>query len=247
MLRTKYVPVIEAIARGESVTGSFGPHLIPADATRKQCLRYTLRHVVRHRQPHYRFDRYTRAARIALTRTTFGATGDGPIVHVDLGCGPGLFGWVVSDVFRPNRNDLHLYGFDHSREMIRLAADIWQELEETPPCTWHDNIADLLSALDTTPPHRHALVTFGHVLAQTHSAPQALAGFAQIIDRLMIDTCAIVAVDALSAGRKFRKGRDELVDLLGRRDLRIDAVPGCSRNPFVASVSREEQWCQSCS
>ena len=191
--------------------------------------------------PHYRFDRYAQAVRIALRRTTFGTTGDGPIVHVDLGCGPGPFSWVVSDALRQNGNDIQLYGFD-AREMIRLASDVWRELGGTRPCMWHDNIADLLSALDTTPPHRHRYARRPPVLwtRGRHSVfgrcmgdcPASAAGRCQqgrtsdIGPRLSVDTFWGSEI-TLVAWNHATQARTRGTPLAPKRAARFDHVSNC--------------------
>ena len=223
-IRDKYVDAIEAIARRERVTthGNVA-YEIGAGATRRQCLRYALRHVVRHRQQHYRYDRYRGALNRALYPATVHRHGDGLLVHVDLGCGPGLFTWVISDLSLRWDVDVEQYGYDHSPEMIRLASEVWDAIGDATHCAWHQNIEDMLSAaLAGGSSYSGLLVTCGHVLAQTSANEEAINGFASAVSDMTTEDCLVVAVDAKGASRAFREGCQGLVAAMEKLYLSVD-------------------------
>ena len=238
-IREKYVDVVENIAWRERVIvrPSGRDYLISADATRRQCIRYTLRHVVNDRT-HYRYHKYREALRRALRMNAL-RTGHGGLVrHVDLGCGPGLFTWVVRDEFRGKRSDVEFYGYDHSSKMIRLAGEIWDQLGESVSVSWHDDKDELLSvALGGASAGSPALVTFGHVLAQTHDQKETIQRFARVIFRLSAVSCLIIAFDARGAVARFRKGCDRLMEPLFEHAKRVDVMQSCDRC-LIAKVER---------
>ena len=148
LIRSKYITVVETIAQREGA-GSQPPtrmYRVPATASRNQCIDYALRYVVRHSTPHYRYDLYRVALGMGLRKASSLMQDEGPLLHVDLGCGPGLFGWVVRDELRMERRVLEMYRYDHSVEMVQLASDIWTELGEGIQCSWHHDPDELLSA-----------------------------------------------------------------------------------------------------
>lgn len=231
-IREKYIDVVEKLAEKEPTGGrpTRSDYRISADAGRGECLHYTLEYVVRHTTPHYRYDRYRNALRQALRMNASRTGNRGPFRHVDLGCGPGLFTWVVRDVLRGKRSDVEFYGYDHSSEMIRLAGEIWNQLGESVSVSWHDNKDELLSAaVAGGGARRPCLVTFGHVLAQTHDQHEAIRRFARVIFRLSAASCLMIAVDAKRAVANFRKGCDRLMQPLLAHGVRVDVMHRCGR------------------
>lgn len=239
-IREKYIDVVENIAeRQRTIVRRSGlDHVISADATRRECIQYTLRHVVHETRSHYRYNRYRDALRQALRMNASRTPCDGPLRHVDLGCGPGLFTWVVRDVFRGVRSEVSFFGYDHSREMIRLAGEIWNQLDESVSVSWHDNKDELLSAaLAGGGARRPCLVTFGHVLVQTHDQQAAIRRFARVIFRLSAASCLMIAVDAKRAVANFRKGCDRLMQPLLAHGVRVDVMHRCGPC-LIAKVER---------
>lgn len=239
-IREKYIDVVEKLAKKESIGGrsTRSDYRISADAGRGECLQYALEYVVRHTTRHYRYDRYRHALRRGLQMHASRTGHGGPLRHVDLGCGPGLFTWVVRDEFRDERPEVEFYGYDHSGEMIRLAGEIWDQLDESVSVSWHDDKDELLSAaLAGASAGGTALVTFGHVLAQTHDQREAMRRFAQIISDWPAANCLIIAVDAHRVSKDFRKGCEGLRKALLARGVSVDILlPGDSC--FFASVER---------
>lgn len=236
-IRDKYVDAIEGIAQREKVKPlGFVAHKIGAEATRRQCLKYALRHVVRHRQQHYRYDLYRAALDRALYRAAVYKHSDRLLLHLDMGCGPGLFTWVVSDIPRLRDVNVERYGYDHCREMVRLASDVWSEVGDAGGCSWHHDIGDLLAAaLAGGPRYSGLLVTFGHVLAQTHASEDAINQFATVISHMTSEDSLVVAVDAKGASQDFRAGCESLIGAMEILHLMVDVHYSGDRE-FSASV-----------
>ena len=239
-IREKYIDVVEKLAEKEPTGGrpTRSDYRISADAGRGECLHYTLEYVVRHTTPHYRYDRYRNALRQALQMNASRTGNRGPFRHVDLGCGPGLFTWVVRDAFRDERPEVDFYGYDHSSEMIRLAREIWDQLDEGVSVSWHDSKDGLLpEAFTGASVGGPALVTFGHVLAQTHYQDEAIQRFAQIIFHLSAPSCHIIAVDAHKASEDFRRGCDSLEKALSAGGMSVELLDR-GRSFFFARAKR---------
>ena len=176
-IREKYVRIVEDIAERDGVFPAKKSYKIPAGATRLECIEYTLGYVVgvAGDREHYRYKKYYRVLSSALCMIAPQINHQGPQLHIDVGCGPGLFTWVVRDIFRHKQLDVGLYGYDHAREMVKLANDIWDELGESVDYACHYNARDMLSAVSARDNScDYALVTFGHVLAQTHNKKFAI-------------------------------------------------------------------------
>ena len=203
-IREKYVGVVEGIAKSAGVLSSARNYQISTRATRSECIQYALRHVVRHTKPHHRYDRYRVALSLALHMAVSRTDYRGPQLHIDVGCGPGLFTWVVRDSLRLQQFVVELYGYDHASEMVKLAAEIWTELGESVGSSWHDDADEMRSTASARGiRYDHSLVTFGHVLAQTHDQERAIWSFGQIISHSVAVNCLVIAVDAYSASTKF--------------------------------------------
>ena len=126
LVRDCYERAIHDVMTDCEVKLSERDHNIPADATFEHVLQYTEWHIGylnrKQRYPnnavqHYRYNRY----RSLLERL---AICEGQQVHIDIGCGAGVFSWAFLDWltghFIPH-SSVTLYGYDHSQEMIRLS------------------------------------------------------------------------------------------------------------------------------
>ena len=94
-IRDSYIPTFNAIARRhheEPSTAQIGP----GDSLRKT-IGYTRQHVIEHDQQHFRYEYYHGALSLALTRLGFDPA-HRRVVHLDIGCGPGVFSWVMYDL-----------------------------------------------------------------------------------------------------------------------------------------------------
>ena len=237
-IRDKYVDIVEGIAQRARVRSLARKYRISSDATRRECIQYALRYVVRHTKRHYRYDRYRSALSLALQMSASQIENGELQLHIDIGCGPGLFTWVVQDRLRLDQISVGLYGYDHSREMVRLAEEIWDELGETVSSYWHSDADEMLAtALSEGTRHDHSLVTFGHVLAQTHDNEDAIQHFARIVADVATVNCLIIAVDAHRAGPSFRKGCENLCQALLALGTIVDVI-GSFGSCFFANVAR---------
>ena len=185
-------------------------------------------------EPHYRYRRYREAIEYVETLEHLEMVEERK-AHVDIGCGAGLFSWVFLDWAiekGTSWDNLGLYGFDHSPEMINLARNVRNRLKKEMPSypTLHYNhaVTTLLRELEET--HRDGtdyIVTLGHVLAQTANISEATSNFASIIARIYdlmanLSDCALVAVDAKYWSEDFRAGWDSLLNSLQSLGIRCE-------------------------
>lgn len=215
-IREQYVDVLEAIA--EQFGRVPGDHVIPVNASFARCIDYACRYLhegdsVRD----YRFNRYRRA--LARLLDEF----DGHLdrnaeatIHIDVGCGPGLFSWAAHDHFldRQGARSLELYGFDHCPAMTRLAEAIWRRLDTQLDASLTHNAEELMSDVWQGGPKANAIVSFGHVLIQAGDDPTAIRTFS---DFLAQPNLLVVAVDAKHGAATFGRACDSLRDALWRQ------------------------------
>lgn len=219
-IRDEYIAVIARLSRRFGRT--YGHHLIPQHANLRQCLGYASRHVSGHTTEHYRYDRYSRALQYAL-RLNGDLCRTGTAVHVDIGCGPGLFSWVVHDHFDGTEVDVQLYGYDHATEMIRLARLIQDEFEVDVDVQYYDDPTQLLGNIPAVPPLVDVIATFGHVLAQLADNHDAIGEFAALLERLThAGRCLVLAVDAHGHRTTFQNSFDRLCGMLEERNRTWD-------------------------
>lgn len=231
-IRDKYREIIQALAKKHgAVVAGFE---ISKNAELDTCLGYTMKYIVKGDRQHYRYDRYYRSLKFLLRRYPVKR---GSIIHVDLGCGPGLFTWVVSDYFRSqSKIEVSSYGYDHAPNMVRLARLIWKRLElnENYSCQ-HKLDKLILSIRERKYENLSYLITFGHVLIQTRDDHKALENFADIVGNCVNTAeCRMVAVDATMYDRpaKFREGCERLVVAMEKKGLIVD-------NPHIVE---SEMW-----
>ena len=197
-------------------------HQVSANASFRTVVRHTDWYLRRNDDsPHYRYRRYQEviSARAVDQRNR-------RQVHVDIGCGAGLFSWVFLDWARNNNlsyDHIDLYGLDHCPEMIRLAhqmrAGLMSNIANYPELHYTHDVEVLLQRLTG---HHHQVtdykVTFGHVLVQS---PYAIPEFARIVAHIMAlldaqSSCVVMAVDALSAQVQFAQSWNTLLENLGQ-------------------------------
>ena len=153
------------------------------------------------KDPHYRYNRY-RSALIRYMNLSMGRR----IAHIDIGCGSGLFSWTLLDSATQNNiahSHIDLYGYDHSPQMICLARMVRRKLipviPSYPDVSYTHNLETLLSQLKLRNRDTDYIITFGHVLAQSH-APSDIHIFTKIIDHIMqvkysASICELLSVD----------------------------------------------------
>ena len=241
-IRDKYRKIIQDLATEHKATDS--SHIISQNATRIQCIGYADHHVVaaQYERPHYRYDRYRRA--LASEIHPHPVRG-GTVIHVDIGCGPRLFSWVVRDFFRRRPNiDVKFHGYDHALNMARFAIYLWERFEEDADYLCFHNLSELLNSLEEgCAANSYVIVTFGHVLVQTVDSAPALAVFARIIAKCArLANCLMIAVDAQTGDRPkdFRRSLGSLKTFLENRGLTIE-VPPVGATCAISSVCRT-QW-----
>ena len=121
-IRDNYIPALNWIAQrhGERYSNA---QIGPQDSL-QETIGYTREYVVEHTTPHFRYQYYHGALSSALTRLPFDPA-DRPLLHLDIGCGPGVFSWVMYDYMASQENRdsgrVAYYGYDHCAAMIDLA------------------------------------------------------------------------------------------------------------------------------
>ena len=198
-LRDSYIPAFDAIARSHGQrpsTAQIGPH----DSLRKT-IGYTRQYVVVQTTRHFRYDYYRDALSLALTRLHFD-TADRRVVHLDIGCGPGVFSWVVHDhmvsheTLDPDQVDY--YGYDHCAAMIELAHLFLERFPDQYEFHGFSDLAEIATALAAEDfSNCDVVVTFGYALVQVRDNPAALGDFATLISCVFPShSCIMVAADA---------------------------------------------------
>ena len=186
---------------------------------------------------HYRYDRYREILRYVRPRPDCNQ-----ITHVDIGCGGGLFSWVLLDWAREHNlplNRVSLHGLDRSSMMIYLAHfmrdGLIAHIANYPELHYETNLQMLLPEL--TAHHQNStgyVITFGHVLAQAQSR-DAILDFVQVILHILelLDAqsnCVVMAVDAQRWSAEFASSWNTLLDRLtwfgiGHQEIAVNQSP----------------------
>ena len=215
-IKDHYVPTFNAIALRyceEPSTAQIGP----GDSLRKT-IGYTRQYVVEHTQPHFRYKYYHDALSCAFTRLGFDLA-DRRVVHLDVGCGPGVFSWVMYDHVASQETQgpgqVDYYGYDHSPAMIRLADLFAGAFPVQYEFHGFSDLADISMALaDRDFSDCDVVVTFGYALVQVRDNPTALGDFATLIACVFPShSCILVAADAHN-DRATRDAFDDQCDAL---------------------------------
>lgn len=218
-IRDRYIEVFNGIAKKCGETAS--SHVVSKDVSLEKSIGYTRKFVVEHSKEHFRYDYYRHVLGESVKKFHF-IHRDKKLVHVDIGCGPGLFSWVVLDYMTAyhdrNETNLHFMLYDHASSMVDLAALFWKRLSVTHLMGSYSDTDDMLKRLRARKLSNYdVLVTFGHVLLQTKDNSQSVDDFARIIQNLFpSNSCTVVAVDAYSgeSREKFRNACNNLRDKL---------------------------------
>ena len=198
-IRDNYVPVFNAIARihrEQPSTAQIGP-----DDSLRKVLGYTRQYVIEQTTRHFRYDYYRDALSLALTRLNF-EPADRRVVHLDIGCGPGVFSWVMYDYMAAqdtlDAGQVDYYGYDHCAATIELASLFLERFPDRYEFNGYSDLADISTTLaenDLT--NCVVVVTFGYALVQVRDDPTALDDFATLIGCLFPShSCIMVAADA---------------------------------------------------
>ena len=157
---------------------------------------------------------------------------------MDVGCGPGVFAWVVHDYFRHQADgtEVELHAYDSSPEMVRLAGLLWREFDTGVYLDATSDVGELTSRIMQGGP-ADVIVSFGYVLVQTSDQKDAIDSFADILSTVRLNSNLVVAVDAQSdpAVRAFRRSVDGLIGILATRGLEVQWRRP-RRGSFVAVV-----------
>ena len=237
LIRDHYISAIDRMA--SRFGRESGDHVIPRDATLRRCVDYAARYLDEiDDDEHYRYNRYMLALTELLTH--YGDHRRTPrIVHVDVGCGPGVFSWVVHDYFsvKERGTEIELCAYDSSSEMVRLAGLIWHEFDTGVYLDATSDVGELISRIMQGGQPADVIVSFGHVLAQTSDQKDAIDSFADILSTVRLNSNLVVAVDAQSdpVVRAFRRSIDGLIRVLATRGLEVQWRRP-RRGSFVAVV-----------
>ena len=216
---------------------------IPTDISFEDAMRYTFRFIApdtSSKKPNYRYDRYTKYLTSTLHRFHHHFNRENKrIMHLDLGCGPGLFSWVVWDYaikkYGKKPGDIELIGYDHAENMIRL-AHLFRDRFRGRLLEYNfegyyelDKIQNILESKDLS--GYVCIITFGYVLVQTEGDREAMQNFVDIIRLLFpVNSCILMAVDAFKGlfkgedpRQKFGNACEELWDSLSKTGINVIA------------------------
>jgi len=226
-------------------------HLIPENVSLRAAIGYTRRFIVEpakivNGKEYRRYDYYNE--KIGKALTMFGIDQAKKTIHLDLGCGPGLFSWVIQDYmhkhYRKKPGDLEFIGYDHAQEMIHL-ANLFQEYL---PVNYKfdgyfkvDEIRNMLNSRNFS--DCSCIVTLGYVLIQIKDNREALQDFVQIIQDLFpAKSCILLAVDAYNSEswrQDFRDTCKALWGALTSAGINVNSKPiGYKGSTMYARLSR---------
>ena len=200
-IRDHYVSTFNAIERrcgDEPSNAKIGP----SDSLPKT-IRYTRRYVVKQTgEPHFRYQYYQKALSQALLRLPFESADRRRVVHLDIGCGPGVFSWVMYDHMASqgtrDPGSVDYYGYDHSAAMIKLAHLFLEGFPLQYEFHGFSDLSELSEALaEEDFSNCDVVVTFGYALLQVRDNTAALVDFAALIRCVFPShSCIVVAADA---------------------------------------------------
>ena len=225
LIRDHYMSAIDRMA--SRFGRESGYHVIPRDSTLPRCIDYAARYLYEgDTKEYYRYNRYMLALE-DLLRYYGDHRKTSAVVHVDVGCDPSLFSWVVHDYFKCQEHgtEIELHVYDSSPEMVRLAGLIWREFETDVCLVTTSDSGELNSQIMQSGPPADVIVRFGHVLVQTSDQKDAIGSFAYILSAIRLNSNLILAVDAQneSAVRAFHCSVDGLIGVLVTRSLELRA------------------------
>lgn len=197
-------------------------HIVRADASFAEVVQHTDWWLRRNDSIlHYRYNRYRATLGIRQpTRDRYPR-----LAHVDVGCGAGLWSWVLLDWaadYNLAYDRIDLYGVDHSPSMIALAYFMRDGLVETvanyPELHYETNVQMLLQALiENHQEPTDYMITFGHVLVQALAESTALDAISAMLEFTSMivsilrlqdrqSNCVLVAIDARGRTEEFARG-----------------------------------------
>lgn len=227
-IRDHYIDAIRAVMAKQGVQpAQYQPdHDITPSASLEEVLVYADWYVAGtgDKKRHYRFDRYRKAL------NAVGLGSDKRIVHVDIGCGVGVFSWVVLDWAKERGIDPHnirLYAYDPCQEAIKLCWMLRYRIQQAqgshyPSLNYDHNLKAFTRKLSgvSSQGETEYLVTLGYVIAGNHNEGD-IQSYHEIIQA--VESAAgssgrvwLVASDATSGGYRseFNAGWRALRDSL---------------------------------
>ena len=215
-MRDHYIPAFNSIAQRHGqrpATAQIGPQ----DSLR-ETIGYTREYVVDNTEEHFRYNYYRDALTHALTRLQF-EPADRRVLHLDIGCGPGVFSWVMHDHMAAqdarDRIQVDYYGYDHCAAMIELAHLFLERFPDQYEFHGFSDLAEISTTLAVEDfANCDVVVTFGYALVQVRDDAAALGDFATLISCLFPSrSCIMVAADAYN-NRAMRDAFDDQCDAL---------------------------------
>ena len=233
MLRDYYQAVLAEIVRQSNLSVSRAEPVVSATAGWEEAVRHTFWYLVlADTRPHYRYKRYKELMDKFPQRRR-------RVVHVDLGCGAGLFSWVFLDWAKGHGMDmtrLSLFGLDHCLAMVQLAQECRKRflryLPDYPPLSYHRDIDALCEKLEED--YRDGtdyIVTFGYVLVQVNAqSPRVIRDFTRALSDIMIlmkpdSNCDLIAADADGRRPEFAKAWADLLSNLREEGIVSKEIP----------------------
>lgn len=241
-IRSRYADILRALAGDYSPDDEPVGYRIRAAATMAECKKYAVCYLVGREdsRPHYRYDRYRLILEYALKRCDCGES----VIHLDLGCGPGLFTWVVRNFFLQHSHiEIRYYGYDYAPSMVKLARIVWDCLDTQEKLSLYHSVDEIVTvAQRLSVLAGFVIVTFGHVLFQTYDNPKAMDDFARAIAAFARSrTCIIAASDAHSGARSqyFKHACCKLISAMARYGLTVDMDFTSGRSQMFGETGAE--------
>ena len=171
------------------------------------------------------------------------------LVVVDIGCGPGIFSWVVHDYFVSSPSvDVKLFAVDRCPNMVRLAHALWHRMDTRCDLRvhsdWRQIRSDFSNTLRSGGRESAVVVTLGHLLVQIVNDLSSINDVAYIVAdcvslaaaSLPRGRCLVIAADAFEGTRRerFERAWECLQDTLSKRH-----GVSLSKNP----LPRHSQMC----
>lgn len=242
LIRSQYADTLRALAGDYNLDDEPADYRIRATATTTECKKYAVRYLVGREdsRPHYRYDRYRSILEYALTQYGCGES----VIHMDLGCGPGLFTWVVRDFFLQHSHiKVRYYGYDYAPNMIALAREIWDCLDTQEKFSLYHSIDEIITvAQKLSVSADFVIVTFGRVLFQTRDNQEAMEDFACAIAAFAKSRRSIVvASDAHWSARDqcFKCACGRLKSALTKYGLTVDMDFAIGRSKMCGAIGAE--------
>ena len=236
LIKDTYHDIIQEIMAEYGVEPMDNPsHIIPANADFAQVLQHTDWYVYRgDTRPPYRYRRYWETLNYLRESDKY-------VTHIDIGCGAGLFSWVLLDQakIRGIHNDrVSLYGLDHCYAMVHLAGMIRERMlpniVDYPALNYFTDVDALLNKLAEN--HRvntDYIITFGHVLVQAnaiHNFARIIVYIAELMDNQ--SSCMLIGSDARGSSGIFSSIWDSLL-----RDLALNGILYAPHNIVATSIN----------